>query len=123
MHEHNDVLYVVKKEKINFSGNYDLVELIQDYLPKHSIGFKILERTHPNIQTIRIEWESDFNYVIEPTDPAILNFFSKKWKMDWADSFFPKRSHAGELKDAMLAFASIIKSVFISKVLKKKAGR
>jgi len=119
MHEHNNVLYLVEKASINFNVSYDLVELIQDYLPTHSIGFKILERTHPNINTIRIEWENDFQYVVNPTDPEILKFFTTKWKMEWKDSFFPPKTMGQEFKDAMRAFYDISRSVFRSKVLKK----
>jgi hypothetical protein len=58
-------------------------ELIQDYLPTHSIGFKVVERTHPNLISVRIEWESEFNYVIEPEDPEIRKYFSGTW-LSWA---------------------------------------
>lgn len=123
LHEHKDVLYLVDKEKLHFVYSYDLGELIQDYLPKHSIGFKILERTHPNIETIRIEWETDFNYVIEPTDPDVLKFFTGKWKLEWADSFFPKKTLSQEFKDAFTAFKEISSNVFRSKVLKKQDSK
>jgi SAM-dependent methyltransferase len=119
MHEFKDTLYLVDKKKIGFACNYDLVELVQDYLPTHSIGFKILERTHPNMMTIRIEWENNFNYVVEPADPEILKFFSGKWRSAWADSFFPPRSMAGEFKDTLRALADISKKVIRSKVLKR----
>ena len=47
LHEFKDILYLVDKSTINFKVGYDLGELIQLYLPTHSIGFKIMERTHP----------------------------------------------------------------------------
>ena len=119
LHEHKNVLCLVDKKKINFNSGYDLVELIQDYLPTHSIGFKILERTHPNLATIRIEWENDFNYVVEPTDPEILKFFTGKWETEWSHSFFPEKTIGREFKDTLRAFWEISKNVFRSKVLKK----
>jgi SAM-dependent methyltransferase len=119
LHEYKDVLYLVDKSKINFSINYDLCELIQDYLPKHSIGYKIIQRTHSNLESIRIEWESGFDYIVEPTDPEILKYFSGKWKLEWGDSFFPPKSLSREFRDTMSAFVDISKSVFKSKLLKK----
>ena len=119
LHEYKDVLYLVDKKNLGFSYGYDLGHLIQDYLPKQSIGFKILERTHPNIETVRIEWETDFQYVVEPTDPEVLKFFKGKWQLEWADAFFPKKTMSQEFKDAMVAFKEISKSVFRSKILKK----
>jgi SAM-dependent methyltransferase len=119
LHEYKDVLYLVDKKKINFTYGYDLGELIQEYLPKNSIGFKIMQRTHPNIETIRIEWEGDFVYVVEPTDPEVTRFFTGKWKEEWGSSFFPKKSMAQEFRDTLGAFKDISRSVFKSKVLKK----
>jgi SAM-dependent methyltransferase len=118
LHEHNDILYLVEKKKY-FRYGYDLGDLFQDYLPKQSIGFKMMERTHPNLFTIRIEWNTDFKYVVEPTEPEVLQFFSDKWKLEWADDFFPKKTMAQEFRDSISAFKDISKSVFRSKVLKR----
>lgn len=118
LHEYKDVLYLVDKEKMGFIYGYDMGELIQDYLPKHSIGFKITERTHPNMFSIRIEWEDNFDYVIEPEDPEIRKYFTQKWKEEWGDEFFPPRSLRKELSASISAFWDIIKSVIKSKGFK-----
>ena len=115
IHEMNDITYLVDKKKINFTCGYDLGELIQDYLPKHSIGFKILERTHPNLITNRVEWEGDFEYVVNPTDPEILKYFTGKWKQEWADAFFPQKTKWQEFKDSSRAFYDMSRSVIRSK--------
>jgi SAM-dependent methyltransferase len=115
IHELNDITYLVDKKKINFHFGYDMGELIQNYLPTHSIGFKILERTHPNIITNRVEWEGDFKYVVDPQDPEVLKYFSGKWKEDWADAFFPPKTKWQELKDSSRAFYEISKSVMRNK--------
>ncbi|HVX26699.1 MAG TPA: methyltransferase domain-containing protein [Parafilimonas sp.] len=120
LHEHKDVLYIVDKKKINFRFGYDLGELFQEYLPKHSIGFKIAERTHPNLFTIRIEWDTNFKYVVEPTQPEILKFFHCKWNLNWADDFFPKKTIAREFMDSITAFTDISRNVFRSKVLRRQ---
>jgi len=115
IHEMNDITYLVDKKKINFLCGYDLGELIQDYLPKNSIGFKILEKTHPNIITNRVEWEGDFQYVVNPEDPGILKYFTGKWKKEWADAFFPKKTKWEEFKDSSRAFFEMSKSVLRTK--------
>src|SRR5690242_17006909 len=81
--EFNDKFYLVDKKKIGFSFGYDLAELVQDYLPTHSIGFKMIERTHPNIMSVRIEWQDNFAFEVEPTDPNILKYYSGKWLQAW----------------------------------------
>ena len=90
-------------------------ELVQDYLPKHSIGFKILEKTHPNMITNRVEWEGDFKFVVNPTDPEILKYFSGKWKKEWAGAFFPPKTKWQEFKDSANAFWGMTRSVLRSK--------
>jgi SAM-dependent methyltransferase len=117
LHEYKDVLYLVDKSKINFNYHLDMGELFQTYLPTHSIGFKIMERTHPNLITVRIEWEGDFEFVVNPTDPAILGFFSGKWKYDKSEAYFPKRTLWQEVKEATIASADIMKSVVRSRII------
>ena len=118
--EFNDVLYIVDKQRIGFQpGSINLMELVQDYLPKHSIGFKVAERTHPNLMTVRIEWKDNFKYVVDPTDPEILKYFTSQWKEDWGNAFFPERTLGQELKSATAAFMEITRSVFRSKVIKR----
>lgn len=119
LHEHKDVLYLMDKEELNFLPRYDTGNLFHDYLPKHSIGYKIIQRTHPNVETIRIEWEHNFNFEVNPQDPEIRKFFTGPWNYNWNDSFFPPRSMGSEFKAAASAMWDISKSVFKSKVLKK----
>jgi SAM-dependent methyltransferase len=119
--EINDITYLVDKKKINFFYGYDLMELVQGYLPAHSIGFKILERTHPNMFTNRVEWKDDFKYVVNPEDPEILKYFTEGWKEEWADTFFTPRTKWEELKESSRAFYEISRSVLRSK--KNKSGQ
>jgi SAM-dependent methyltransferase len=113
--EFNDIMYLVDKKKINFYYGYDMVELLQGYLPTNSIGYKILERTHPNMFTNRVEWEDDFQYEVNSEDPELLKYFKGPWKNEWADKFFPSKTKFQELKDSGRAFYEIFRSVLRSK--------
>jgi len=73
-------------------------------LPTHSIGFKILEKTHPNLITNRVEWEGDFKYVVDPTDPEILKYFTGKWKQNGPMLFFRRKPSGKNLKTAPVPF-------------------
>jgi len=110
-----DVTYLVDKKKIDFHYAYDLMELVQGYLPTNSIGFKIMERTHPNMFSNRVEWADDFKYVVNPEDPEILKYFTNGWKEEWASTFFPPRTKWQELKEICRAFYEISRSVMRSK--------
>lgn len=116
--EINNKLVLVEKEKINFNQSNDFGKLFQGYFPKNSIGFKILERTHPNILTIRYEWKDNIDYLINPDDPEILKYFKDQWNEDAFNNFMPKRSLFNELMAATSAFGMVIKSVIKSKLLK-----
>lgn len=120
LHEHENVLYLVDKAGLGFMPRYDTGNLFHDFLPKHSIGYKIIQRTHPNIETIRIEWEHGFQFVVEPQDPEIRKLFCGAWKNEHATSFFPHRTYGQEVKETIGALWDISKSVFRSKLLRKQ---
>ena len=120
LHEIGDTLYLVEKSLLSFKDRYDFGELVLSYLPAHSIGFKILERTHPDLFTIRLEWEQDFNFALNPSDPAVLQYFQTQWKEQWAAGFFPRRTLAREFSDTLAALYDIAISVLKSRLLRIK---
>lgn len=113
--EKDHKLYLVDKEKLGFRNNIDMGELFQHYFPKNSLAFKIFERTHPNMMTIRIEWDGSFEYVIDPSEEEILKYFGKTWPYEWGDAFFEKRSRWADLMACVGAFFDIIKTVYFKK--------
>lgn len=117
--EINNKVVLVDKTKINFPTQFDFGALFQNYFPKNSIGYKILERTHPNVHTVRIEWEGSFDFVINPDEEEIRKYFEQDWTDEMVASHFPSRSLGAELKDATWAFADIVRSIFKSKLLKR----
>lgn len=120
MHEVDDVLYIVDKKAVDFNVTYNLKELVQGYLPQNSIGFKMMSHTHPNILTTRIEWDGDFKFVVNPTDPEILKYFKEKWEAAWADKFFPPRTVSQECIAAVSAIYQIVKTTFKAQVLNQR---
>lgn len=120
INEFNNKLYLVDKAAVDFQVVYNVNCLFQIWLPKNSLGFKIVERTHPNLFTARIEWENDgFDYEVNPTDPEILKYFKVGWDDAWGDQFFPKRTMTQEFAESTRAFFQVIGSVIKSKLLKK----
>jgi ubiquinone/menaquinone biosynthesis C-methylase UbiE len=119
LHEENNKLYLLEKNKNNIKFGYNLGWLFEDYLYKNSLGFKILKKTHPNLFTIRIEWENYFDFEVEPTDPEIKKYFEGEWKEEWADSFFKKRTLFAEFIASSEALLEIFYSVWKSKILNK----
>ncbi len=113
-------LILVEKAKVNFQVGFDLGNLFQNYFPKNSIGYKIMQNTIPDFETVRIEWKNRFDYSINPDDPNILKYFQGFWDMDMVESLFPKKSMKQELLDTFLAMGKILKSVINSHWLANK---
>lgn len=116
--EIDNKVVLVDKARIASIENFDFGDIYQAYLPKNAIGFKILERTHPNLLTVRIEWEGSFEFVINPSDEVLRSYFEKPWNEEMVLHHFPKRSMGAELMDATRAFGEIVKSIVKSRLIK-----
>jgi len=121
--EIDNALVLVEKEKVGFKTMCDFGDFFLDYLPKRSIGYKILQRTHPYIETTRYEWENKIDYVINPTDPEILKYFTTPWNMDTINKFIPKKSLGSEVISMVTAMADIIRSMVKSKLIKRFSNK
>ncbi|WP_143306708.1 class I SAM-dependent methyltransferase [Chitinophaga vietnamensis] len=114
--EIDNKLVLVDKQRIGFPVNFDFGELFQAYFPKNSIGYKMMERTHPNLHTVRIEWEGSFDYLINPDDATLMQYFLAPWSEEMVYHHFPKRSMGAELAAAARAFADICRSIVKSRL-------
>jgi len=106
----NDELIIVDKKEIGYQSKVNFGELFLHYLPKHSIGYKLLERTYPDIMTVRYEWEGDIAYQINPTEKDIKKYFSSPWDESLIREYFPQKNIPGEFLDSVKAIANIIKN-------------
>lgn len=114
----NNKLIFVNKSRLGFKTSIDLGEVFLDYLPTSSLGFKILQRTHPQLFTVNYEWKDNIDFVVDPPDEELKKYFSEPWTKQMYYNIVPKRSLIEEYFSAMSAFWDIVKSVFKSKVLK-----
>jgi len=107
------------KKLIGFDPPLDLSYLFLRYLPSHAVGFKILQRTHPEIMTMNYEWKDDIEVLVNPDNDYYLKYFKEPWGKEFCDKFITHRPLATETKSSMIAMLDIVRSVFKSKVLKK----
>ena len=110
------VLY--DKEYLKFNPWMDFGEVFLYYLPKTSIGFKILERTHAAILTVNYEWKDEIEILVNPQDEYYLNHFIKPWDESICDKLLIKRSYSREIVATMGAMFNIMRSVTKSKILR-----
>jgi SAM-dependent methyltransferase len=114
----DDKLVLYDKKVLNFSTWMDFGQVFLYYLPKTSIGFKILERTHASILTVNYEWKDDMEILINPQDEYYMNHFIKPWDDNICDKFMRKQSYSREVLSTMAAMFDIMRSVAKSKIFK-----
>lgn len=90
--EIDDRLVFVDKKRLNFKNSINIGTVFQKFLPRHSLAFKILERTHPQILTVNYEWKDSIEYLIEPDDAYLRSFFTESWDEEMCHKIMPKRS-------------------------------
>ena len=112
---------MVEKEKVSFKTSHDFGDFFLDFMPRQSLGYKIMQRTHGDILTVRYQWEDEIEFVINPTEDRYLKYFRDPWNSELYEKVFPKKGLSSELWNSTCAFADIMGSVFKSKVLKKVA--
>ncbi len=106
------------KETIGFQSPLDLGDIFLDVLPTQSIGYKILQRTHPQIMTMNYEWKDNIDIMVNPDNDYYRSCFKNPWTSETCEKFWGKRTLPGEAKQTLIAIMEVMKSVFKSKVIK-----
>jgi len=110
-------LVFVNKKRLGFTTSHDFGELFLDYLPKSSIGFKIMQRTHPQLFTVNYEWKDAIEFEVEPSDEDLKKYFTKIWDQSMYERIVPKKTLGQELIRSTGALFDIISNVIKSKLL------
>lgn len=118
--EMDNKLVIVDKNKVWFNTGLDLGFLFLTFLPKTSVGYKILMDTKPNLMTTRYEWEGSIDFVINPDDQEYLKYFKGYWDEQMVRRFFPHRSDFSELITSFSSFLRIIYRGIGGKYLSKR---
>ncbi len=117
--EIDDKLVLYDKDKLNFKVSQDFSFVFQDFLPKQSIAFKMLERTHPDLITVRYEWEGKIDILVNPEDEYYKSYFTQPWNEKKHGKLGDTKSMGREALLTCRALIDVMRSVFFSKVLKK----
>jgi SAM-dependent methyltransferase len=117
--EIDNKIVMYDKERVGFSAGRDYGHLFLDYLPKQSIGYKLLQRTHSQMMSVNYEWKDDIEVLVNPDSSYYHDFFTKPWDDSTCQQFLKNRSMSKEFTSSFNAFIDICKNVFNSKVLKK----
>lgn len=118
--EIDEKIVMYEKEKIQFHAWQDFGYVFQEMLPKSSIGFKVMQRTHPTLTTVNYEWQKDIEVVINPDGSYYRRFFTEPWDESVCTALYGKRTLAKEARASFVAYLDVLRSVFKSKVLASK---
>lgn len=108
-------LVLMEKEKYWFNSKLDFGFLFLTWLEKTSLAFKLLARTRPNLLTVRYEWSGEIDFVVNPPEQDVQQYFSGYWNEEMTRKFFPSNSLLGELFLIMKETIAIASSVFYSR--------
>ncbi|MBX2955415.1 MAG: methyltransferase domain-containing protein [Cyclobacteriaceae bacterium] len=117
--EIDEKIVIMDKEKIGLKNSHDFGFLFLDHLPGHSLGFKILQRTQPQVLNVAYEWRDSIEILVNPSDQKYIDYFTKPWSPDMYESVIPHRGLLREVVSATSATFDIAKSVFRSRVLQR----
>ena len=117
--EIDDKIVLYEKEKVGFNSFRDFGYVFLDYLPKQSIGYKLLQRTHSKMLSVNYEWEDNIDVLVNPDSSYYRDFFIKPWDDNTCQQLLKNKTLSKELMSSFHAFVDICKNVFNSRVLKK----
>lgn len=106
--EIDNKLVLIEKDKVWSKPNVDLGFLFLTYLPKISMGYKVLMKSHPNFMTTRVEWNDSIEYVLPPESNKYAKYFTDVWTEEMVTSFFPKKSKFQEVVDTFITIGKIL---------------
>ncbi|WP_423145927.1 class I SAM-dependent methyltransferase [Rubrolithibacter danxiaensis] len=116
--EIDNKIVMYEKEKIDFKSNNDFGYVFLEYLPKVSIGYKVLQRTHFNIISINYEWKDNIEILVNPDSSYYSDFFTKPWDHEVCNNLLKNKNLSKEFIWSMNAFIDVCKKAFKSKVLR-----
>jgi len=116
--EIDNKLIFFERNKLGFS--LDFGSVFMKLLPKISIGYKILQRTHPVLLTINYEWKGKIDYLISPTDDVLIKYFTEPWDEQKFNRIFKPQSFFSEVLSVFRAIFDMLISLIKTKLGIKK---
>lgn len=113
----NKLTLVDKKEIGMDQPSSDFGDLFLYHLQKVSVPFKILKKSRPNLFSVRIEWDTELHFNLNPSDKLIEEYF-ENWDAKKMEEFFPSQSKSSEIKNLLFALGKLIFNYGVEKIKK-----
>ncbi len=110
--EINNKIVMVEKKDYFRTSRFDISDIFLHHLANHSLAYKMLTRNYPCLYNTAIEWEEDFEFIVNPTEERYLKYFDSYWSGEMIREFFPVRSKPGEVMAGFSAFFGVFTDFF-----------
>lgn len=100
-------IVMMEKAKSGLSTSLDFGDLLLYHIAQHSIGFKIMMKTYPDLLTVRQEWKDKIDFVIDPPNGDMRSYFTKNWTREQIYTMFKPKSKFEEVTSAFAAAIGI----------------
>jgi SAM-dependent methyltransferase len=111
-------IVMYEKEKVQFKAIRDYGYIFLDFLPKQSMGFKVMQITHSNMLSINYEWKDDIELIVNPDSSYYYDYFTKPWDDIICNKLLRYKSMNAEFFSSFNAFLDVCKNVFRNKIMK-----
>ncbi|MPN19122.1 hypothetical protein SDC9_166488 [bioreactor metagenome] len=98
-----------EKSKMPYNFATDFGDLFLNYLPYHSLPFRLQILTRNNFNAVRYEWRDSIDIIVNPSDEYLSSFFLKKWDPIMVQKMFPELSTSREFLATAKALCYFIK--------------
>ncbi|MEM1135154.1 MAG: methyltransferase domain-containing protein [Bacteroidota bacterium] len=103
--EKDNKIVICSKEKLGMqTPTMDAGDVFLYHLPKNSLAYKALIKTHGNLLTLRYEWENEIDFEIDPETTTLPLTESGRWLPEMIRQTFPERS----IKKEILGFSKAL---------------
>ncbi len=117
--EQDEKIVVCEKAKIGMNKpTMDAGDVFLYHLPKNSLAYKTLMKTHGNLLTLRYEWQDSIDFEVNPALESLPMTKDGRWMPEMILQTFPEK---GILQEA-LAFSKALFEVSTSFITNKFKG-
>lgn len=113
-------IIMYEKEKIGFHSFQDLSYVFLDYLPRKSMGYKIMQQTHNSLTNMVYEWNETIEVLINPDSSYYRDYFTNPWDENTCNKLLPQYSLKEEAISSLRAAYSIIAGYAKNKISSPK---
>ncbi len=109
-------IIMYEKERVGFHTWQNFGYVFLDYLPKHSLGYKLMQRTHNDITNVTYEWSEEIEVLINPDSSYYYDLFTNPWNEATCKKLLSQNSIKSEVISVIGAAFDVFRTYFGNKI-------